>query len=50
MQHRFLRSIGRFFAGTSHVISTPSGDARGHLRIPNGSMHDVGAAGRFIAP
>ncbi len=50
MQHRFFRSIGRFFAGTSHVISTPSGDARGHItRMPNGSMHDVGAAERFIA-
>jgi hypothetical protein len=33
MQNRVFRSIGRFFAGTGHVIGTPSGDARGHLRV-----------------
>ncbi len=48
MQNRFLLSIGRFFAGTGHVFGTPSGDARGHMRLPNGSMHDVGAAERFV--
>lgn len=33
VQNRILRSIGRFFAGTSDVIGTPSGDARGHVRV-----------------
>ena len=33
MQNRVLRSIGRFFKGTGDVIGTPSGDARGHLRV-----------------
>jgi hypothetical protein len=33
MQNRVLRSIGRFFAGTGNVVGTPSGDARGHLRV-----------------
>jgi hypothetical protein len=48
MQNRFLNSIGRFFAGTGHVIGTPSGDARGHVHMPNGSMYDAGAAERFV--
>ncbi len=47
MQNRFFSSIGRFFAGTGHVIGTPSGDARGHVRVPNGTMFDAGAAERF---
>jgi hypothetical protein len=33
MRQRILRSIGRFFAGTGDVIGTPSGDARGHVRV-----------------
>ena len=33
MQNGVLRSIGRFFAGTGDVIGTPSGDARGHIRV-----------------
>ena len=33
MQNRALRSIGRFFAGTGDIVGTPSGDARGHLRV-----------------
>jgi hypothetical protein len=33
MQNRVFRSIGRFFAGTGEVIGTPSGDARGHVRL-----------------
>jgi hypothetical protein len=48
MQNRFFNSIGRFFAGTGHVIGTPSGDARGHVRVPNGTMFDAGAAERFM--
>lgn len=31
MQNRLLRSIGRFFEGTGGFVSTPSGDARGHM-------------------
>ena len=48
MQNRFFHSIGRFFAGTGHVISTPSGDARGHMSVPNGTMFDAAAAERFM--
>ena len=33
MRHRVLHSIGRFFEGTGDVIATPSGDARGHMRV-----------------
>ncbi len=33
MQHNVLRSVLRFFEGAGHVISTPSGDARGHVRV-----------------
>jgi len=38
MQHRILRSIGKFFEGTSSVLSTPSGDARGHVNVPIDTM------------
>jgi len=33
MQNGVLRSIGRFFAGAGDVLGTPSGDARGHIRV-----------------
>jgi hypothetical protein len=33
MRTNVFRSIGRFFAGTAAVIATPSGDARGHVRV-----------------
>ena len=33
MRGNLLRSLGKFFAGTGDVIGTPSGDARGHLRV-----------------
>jgi hypothetical protein len=33
MRTNVFRSIGRFFAGTGAVIATPSGDARGHVRV-----------------
>lgn len=49
MQNRFLRSIGRFFEGAGSVLSTPSGDARGHVRMPINTMHDTDAASRFNA-
>lgn len=41
MQHRLLRSIHRFFEGTGSVLSTPSGDARGHVNVPIDTMFDV---------
>ena len=41
MQHRILRSISKFFEGTSSVLSTPSGDARGHLNVPIDTMYDL---------
>jgi hypothetical protein len=40
MQNRFFRSIGRFFEGAGSVLSTPSGDARGHLKVPVNTMFD----------
>ena len=33
MKNRVFRSIGRFFEGTGNVVATPSGDARGHIRV-----------------
>ncbi len=33
MQNRVFRSIGRFFEGTGGVFGTPSGDARGLIRV-----------------
>jgi len=32
MTNRVLRRLSRFFEGTGSVLSTPSGDARGHVR------------------
>ena len=40
MQHQVLHSIGRFFAGTGRVLSTPSGDARGHMNVRLSSLYD----------
>jgi hypothetical protein len=48
MQYRLFNSISKFFQGTGSVLSTPSGDARGHLRVPIDTMHDIGAAPRFV--
>ena len=48
MQNRFFRSIGRFFEGTGSAISTPSGDARGHLNVPIDTMFDVSAGTRWM--
>jgi hypothetical protein len=33
MQTHVLRSLLTFFEGTGRVLSTPSGDARGHVRV-----------------
>ncbi len=33
MAVRFFPTIKRFFEGTSGVVGTPSGDARGHVRV-----------------
>jgi hypothetical protein len=43
MTNRVFRSIGRFFEGTGDVLSTPSGDARGHIRV---YTHDTVTRGR----
>ncbi len=48
MQNGFFRSIGRFFEGTGAAISTPSGDARGHLNVPIDTMYDVSGSNRWI--
>jgi len=48
MQNRFFRSIGRFFEGTGSAISTPSGDARGHVNVPIDTMFDVSAGTRWV--
>ena len=33
MQNQMFRSVLHFFEGTARVISTPSGDARGLVRV-----------------
>lgn len=33
MQNQMFRSLLHFFEGTGRVISTPSGDARGLVRV-----------------
>jgi len=48
MRNHILRSIGRFFEGTGSVLSTPSGDARGHLSVPIDTMYDVSGSDRWI--
>ncbi|NLE23051.1 MAG: hypothetical protein GX624_09790 [Actinobacteria bacterium] len=48
MQNRIFRSIHRFFEGTGSVLSTPSGDARGHLNVPIDTMYDVSGSDRWI--
>jgi hypothetical protein len=47
MRHRIFQSIGKFFEGTGSVLSTPSGDARGHLSVPIDTMFDL-STGRQI--
>jgi len=41
MQNGFFHSISRFFEGVGRAVGTPSGDARGHVRVPNGTMYDA---------
>jgi hypothetical protein len=48
MQNRFFRSISKFFEGTGSVLSTPSGDARGHLNVPIDTMYDLSAGTRWV--
>jgi hypothetical protein len=40
MTNRVFQRISRFFDGVGRVLSTPSGDARGHLRVPIDTMFD----------
>ena len=46
MQNRIFRSIGRFFAGTGDVVGTPSGDARGLVRVYVKESDDTVTRGR----
>jgi len=48
MQNSFFRSIGRFFEGAGSVLSTPNGDARGHVRVPIDTMYDIAAGPKFV--
>ena len=48
MQNRFFRSIGKFFEGAGSVLSTPSGDARGHVNVPIDTMYDVSSGPRWV--
>jgi hypothetical protein len=48
MQNGILRTIGRFFEGTGSAVSTPSGDARGHLSLPIDTMFDISGSDRFV--
>jgi len=48
MHNRFFRSISRFFEGAGSVLSTPSGDARGHLNVPIDTMYDISGGPRFV--
>lgn len=48
MQSRFFHSVSRFFEAAGRAISTPSGDQRGHLRVPVGSMYDGDTASRIM--
>jgi len=48
MKHRILDSLGRFFEGTGWVLSTPSGDARGHLRVPINSAQEMDDSAHFM--
>lgn len=47
MQNRVFRSIGRFFEGTGSVLSTPSGDPRGHMSVTIDTMYDVSTGMRM---
>jgi hypothetical protein len=48
MTNRVFQRISRFFEGTGSVVSTPSGDARGHLRVPVNTMYDHDAGTRVL--
>ena len=39
MTDSVFHRIGKFFEGTGRVISTPSGDARGHVYRPDHNEH-----------
>jgi hypothetical protein len=49
MRHRIFPRILRFFEGTGHVLSTPSGDARGHVNPPERQMNDLLGSDRLYA-
>jgi hypothetical protein len=47
MTYRVLPRIRRFFEGAGRVVSTPSGDARGHYHSQR-QMYDLIASDRFL--
>lgn len=48
MTNTVLHKISRFFHGTGSVIGTPSGDARGHLRVPVNTMYEHTSGTRLL--
>jgi hypothetical protein len=46
MQNRLLHSIGRFFVGTGSVLGSPSGDARGLVRVYSDQQSETVKVGR----
>lgn len=41
--------IKRFFEGTASIVATPSGDARGHVRVKDFMTSDLTGSARFYA-
>jgi hypothetical protein len=51
MPNRVLSALSRFFEGTGVAVSTPAGDARGHVRaypFPAREANDLYRSDRFI--
>jgi hypothetical protein len=49
MARELFPRIRRFFEGTGRVVSTPSGDARGHVNPPDRQMYDLLGSDRFLS-
>ncbi len=48
MTNRVLPRILRFFEGAGRVVSTPSGEARGHVHRSESQMYDLMGSDRFF--
>ncbi len=48
MRNQVLPRILRFFEGMGHAMSTPSGDARGHVYSSERQMYDLLGSDRFF--